>query len=467
MSGKYLHQMEGQFERHVMSKHQVIMLKQRPDFMSTQIDEALRVNPTGNYVRKTFETELSTMGVQNNVSNTGRNKFELLSWEGYISGTDLAAAGVDVPEDKINEDLRASLWFIGNIVIKVGLDPWSTLDTDGEMPMYHHFIFEEDESTLLGNGLPNIMRDSQMNLASAVRMMIDNGSIMRVFEMNTELLSLNQDTTSVVPDKIFYREDANPSTASIPAVRAIDLPMRIGELKSMVDMFQGFADQETFVGPATGGDMQRGPSEPFRTASGASMLRGEAALPFKDVVRNFDRFTESVIGALIVFNRNFNPNPELRGDFKPVARGATSLIAKEVLGIQLDNFATTLTEGERPYVKMRELARARARVRDLVVEDIIVTDAEADRIDEGIAARQQAESDMQNRLQEAQLRDVQGDTLKSLAQAGKHTAGSEAATAKILLDALEKGVPLDGILAAMAASSPAAPPAAAAPQPAG
>lgn len=457
MSAKYRHQMEGQFERHVMSKHQLIMLKKRPDFIASQIDEVLRVNSTGNYVRKTYESELSTLGVNNNVGSVGRNKFEILSWEGYSTGMELAAAGVDVPEDKMHEDLKSSIWFVGNLVIKAALDPWSTLETDGEMPMYHQFVFEEEESSILGTGLPNIMRDSQMNLAAAVRMMIDNGSVTRVFELNTALLSLNQDTTTIHPDKIFYREDSNPSTASIPALRPIELPSRIPEYRAMVDMFQGFADQETFVGPATGGDIQKGPSEPFRSAAGASMMRGEAALPFKDVVRNFDSFTESVIGSLITFNRNFNPNPEIQGDFKPIARGATSLIAKEVLGIQLDNFATTLTDGEKPYIKMRGLARARARVRDLNVEDIVVTDAQADKIDEATAAQQKAQQDAQQRLQDAELRDIQGSTLKALAQAGKHTSGAEATVAKVLMDALEKGVPLEGILATMAASSPSAP----------
>lgn len=450
MSAKYLHQMEGQFERHVMSKHQLVMLKQRPDFIASQIDEAMRLNPTGNYKCKTYETELRTMGVQSNVSDTGRNKFEALSWEGYVSGKDLAAAGADVPEDKLNEDVRANVWFMDNIVIKAELDPWSTLETDGEMPMYHQFVFEEDESTLLGNGLPNIMRDSQMNMCSAVRMAIDNGSIMRNIEVNTSLLTLHTDTTSINPDKIWYRDDDSPSTAGLPAIRVIDFPMHLAELQSMVSMFQGFSDQETFVNPATGGDMQKGPSEPFRTAAGASMIQGAAGLPFKDVVRNFDRFTESLIGAMIVFNRNFNIDPKLRGDFKPVARGATSLIAKEVLGIQLDNYATTLTEGERPYVKFLELARARARVRDLIVEDIVVDDATAKKIDENTAATQQAAQAMATKLQEAQIRQILGDTMKALSHADKNTASADAQTAKVILDALEKGLPLNDILKATA-----------------
>ncbi len=455
MSARYLHQMEGQFERHVMSKHHFMMLKQRPDYFPSQIDQIIQTNPNGNYVRKAFETELRTMGIQEQITDIERNKFEVMSWEGYVSGRDLAWAGVDVPEAKMDQDLRASVWFdLSGIVIKADLDPWSELETDGEMPVYHHFVFEEDESTIVGQGLPNIMRDSQMNMAASVRMMIDNGAIQRVFELNTSVLSPNQDTTSITPDKIFYREDESASTVQIPALKIIELPMHVNELKGMVDMFQGFADQETFVNPSTGGDMQRGPSEPFRTAAGASMIQGNAALPFKDVVRNFDRFTESVIGALIVFNKNFNPNPEISGDFKPLARGATSLIAKEVLGIQLDNFVNTLHEDEKPYVKFRELVRARARVRDLIVDDVVMNNSECDAVDAARGQQQQAEQAMIQKEREAAIRLQLAESLKAITQGSKNSSAADATVAKVILDAMEKGLPIESALRAIAATQP-------------
>lgn len=440
MSAKTLSQMDGQFQRIVMSKHQISLLKQREDFFPDQIDIAMQRFPTGNYFRRAFETELRANGVQVNVNETGRNKFEAIMWEGYVSGQELADCGLLVADDQLSQDLRAQVWMIGDIVIKAMLDPWSMLETDGDMKQFHHFIFEDDETFLLGNGLPNVMRDSQMGVCAATRMTLDNGSVQRVFEMNTGLLSPNQDLATINPDKIFYRDDENPATVQYPALRTIELPMKLQEMQGLVRMFQEFADQETFVNAATGGDMQKGPSEPFRTASGASMLRGDAALPFKDVVRNFDVFTESVIGAIINFNRNYNRDPALRGDFRPVARGATSLIAKEVLGTQLDNLAQTLTDGERKYVKMRNLVRERARVRDLQVEDIVMDDAACDAVDAAEQAQQQEQQTNMQKMVEVQIRQILSETLKNLSQASKNSAAAEATTANVLLDALEKGI---------------------------
>lgn len=444
LSAKTLAQMDGQFQRMVMSKHQVALLKQREDFFADQIDRALEKAPQGNYRRRQFETELKAMGVQSHVTEQSRGKFEVIVWEGHVSGRELTEAGVAVPEGKQHDDVRASVWLLDDTVIRAVLDPWSELETDGEQPMFHHFVFEEDESTLLGNGLPNVMRDSQMSVCAGVRMVLDNASFAcgQQREINTTLLSPGQDVTSSNPFQHYFRDDTG-ATAGIPAVRAIAADAHIAELQALVAMFREFADTETFVNAATGGDAQKGPSEPFRTATGASMLRGDAALPFKDVVRNFDSFTQSVIGALIAFNRNFNANPALQGDFQPVARGATSLIAKEVLGLQLDNLATTLTEEEKRYINMREFARARVRVRDLDAANIVVDDAEADRRDAQAAEQAQRQQALAEETARAEIRKILADALKAISQAGKNSATAEAATINALLAALEKGVSVE------------------------
>lgn len=440
MAAKERNQMDGQFERVVMNHHQVSMLKQRPDFMADQIEAFLKSWPQGNYVRKAYETELRAMGVAINVTQSERRKFEAIVWEGFVNGRELADCGVDVPDNKLNDDVRACVWIMDNYVIKAELDPWSTLDTDGEMPRYHTFIFEDDETFLLGNSLPQIVRDSQLGLCAATRMALDNGAVQRIFEVNTALMRLDQDITAINPDMILYRDDDNPATAQYPAIRPIEIPVHLDSLAMLAKMFENFADQETFVGAATGGDMQKGPSEPFRTATGASMLRGDAALPFKDVVRNFDIFTESVISSLLVFNRNFNPNTGIRGDFKAVARGATSLIAKEVRGIQLDNLAQTLTDEEKKYVDFRELVRERVRVRDLQAEAIIFDDDRCDQIDQQTQQDQQQQQGQQQQMLQAQIREMLAAALKDLSQAGKNTAAAEATTANVILDALEKGL---------------------------
>jgi hypothetical protein len=221
-------------------------------------------------------------------------------------------------------------------------------------------------------------------------------------------------------------------------VRNIPLDGHIDELLKVNEMFRNFADQETFVNPMTGGDMQKGPSEPFRTAAGASMIRGEAALPFKDVVRNYDVFTESFIGSIVLFNKHFNSKPSIKGDFQPVARGSTSLVAKEVRGMGYDQLATTLRPQEEMYVDWYKLLRERLSVRDMD-PSILVTEDEAQRREQAAAEQAAAQAEQTATMVRAEVRKTLADAVKALTQADKNTSAADAQVYTAVLAGLEKG----------------------------
>ena len=424
MTAKVFSQMDGQFQRHVFSRHQLRKLADREDFMGEAIKEYLNRNQSGNYKRRTYETELKSMGVALNTGDTEGRKYEAIQWFGYVYGQDLLNAGVDVPEDMMHEDVEADIWMIDNEIIKADINPWVELDTGYKVNMYHQFVFEEDETSITGNALPNIMRDSQMAIVAASMMMMDNASVVcgPNIELNTDLLRLDQDLKSVTPHKIWYREGLG-ADAAMPAVREIQINSHIPELLQIIDKFMSFADQETFVNAANGGDMSKGPSEPFRTATGASMLKGDAALPFKDVVRNFDLFTESVITSLVAFNQQLNPKESIRGDFQVQAKGSTSLIAKEIRGIQLDSYVQTLQPDEKAYVDMYELAKERAAVRDLP-STIIVGDKEAKKIQQSQSEKAQKAEAQNDETIRAEIRKTLADALKGVSQANKNQAAA-------------------------------------------
>ena len=441
MSARYWHQMDGQFHRMVISKSQLREFADKPEFFDDVIQEVLRNVPRGNYKEKTYETELRVIGVQSNVNPHTGNKFEVIIWDGFVNREYIQAAGIELPQGLDDDLVEASVWMIGSEVIRCDLSPWVELEPDQRVQMYHHFIFEEDDSSLLGNGLPNIIRDSQMSISASTRMLLDNASVVcgPNVEVNMDLLEPGQDFKSIQPYKVWLRNGTGQE-AGYPAVKNVDINSHISELSEVVKMFMGFADAETFINPATGGDMQQGPSEPFRTAAGASMLHGLAALPFKDVVRNFDTFTMSVMNSVVLFNKHFNTNPELRGDYLPVARGSSSLIAKEVRGMAYDNLANTLQQEERPYVKWHQLLKQRMSVRDMDVDAVIVTDIEAKQIQADQAQKQAEQAADMKELMKAEVRKLLADATKSLTQSDKNTAASEVATFNTILEGLEKGV---------------------------
>lgn len=447
LAAKTLSQMDGYFRRYVMSRAQVRKLMDRPGFFADQIREYLSRYQNGNYKPQQFETELRTMGIKVNVNEqkSDGTKYEIIVWNGPVSGSLLKMAGVEIEDGSEADDIDAEVWMIDGNVIRADMNPWRALGVD--VKTLHTFIFDEDDTAPIGNGLPNVIRDSQMSICAASRMLLDNASVVcgPNLELNTDLLRPDQDLTSTSAYKIWYREGTGPD-ATQPAVRNVQIDSHLQELLQIIELFMKFADAETFVGPATGGDMERGrmPSEPMRTAAGASMLRGDAALPFKDIIRNFDSFTQSIIQSLVHFNRLFNPDLAPAGDYNVIARGATSLIAKEVRGMQIDQLMQTmpmLANSVATNTDERKFAEAVYKVRDL--GNLLVAPDEAERRKASEAQAQQAQTAMAQQQVDAQVRKLLSDSMKNIAQAKKNDANADATKTKAALDILEAGLSPD------------------------
>lgn len=441
MSAKTLYGMDGYFTRVVMSRSQVRKLADRPDFFADVIRKYLSRTPVGNYKAQPFETELRAMGVKVNVNEqkAETSKYEVIVWNGPVSGHYLTMAGVEIPEEQMGDEIEAEVWMLDGNVIKADMNPWRKIGAD--VRTIHVFLFDEDDTAPVGNGLPNVVRDSQMSISAATRMLLDNASVVcgPNLELNTDILRPDQDLTSTSAYKIWYREGLG-NEASVPAVRNIAIDSHLEELLKTIDLFMKFADIETFVGPATGGDMEKGKfaSEPLRTATGASMLRGDAALPFKDIIRNFDIFTQSIIYSLVQFNRKFNPDKAPEGDYNVIARGATSLIAKEIRGMQLDMMAQSLSNMELDHIDERKFVEARFAVRDL--GNLLVSPDEAKRRQQQRSQSHQDQAEQQKETAQAQVRKLLSDSYKNIAQGQKNAANADAAAVKAMLDVLEKGL---------------------------
>lgn len=430
MSAKEFNQMDGAFFRHIMSRNQVSELAKRPDFDGDAIRAWLANNKVGNYKELEWERELRVKADRNNLTDLEGRKYEIWEWWGFASGHDLRAAGVSIPDSDLSLEIESTLWGIGKTLIKTKLNPY-----DSKIRPFHLFVYEEDDINLTGNGLPQVMRDSALAIGEASRMMLDNASIVcgDMVEVNVDLLMPGQNL-DVFARKAWLREGTG-ATAGIPAVRPIALNSHIPELSEIIQLFMGFADTETALPPSSLGDPSKGGSEALRTTGGMSMLMGAAALPIRDTVRNFDKYTTSVIGSLYNWNMEFNSNESIKGDYQVIARGSTSLIAKEVRAASLDQFRMTLDEDERVHVNTRKLLVERMKTRDIPLD---VLD-DQDVVDKRIAAntqRQQEAADQETAMSNAEIKKLIAAAFKDIAQANAAQTGANVDT----FNAIVKGV---------------------------
>lgn len=439
MTAKTFTNMDGYYIRKVLSRSQVKDLCKREDFFKEAIEDYLNMFPNGNWRPEWYESELRAMGVKANVNDVKpeSTKYQVIIYHGPVTGNFLQLAGCDIPGDKLNEEIDSEVWMLDGIVIKAEMNAWRELGVD--MPMIHTFCYDEDDTSPVGFGVPVAIRDSQMGFSAAIRMMMDNASVVcgPNIEVNMDLMRPDQDLTAISAYKVWYRE-GDDITAQWPAVRNVAINAYITELLQIAEFFMRMADIETFVGPATGGDMSKMPGEPFRSASGAQQLRGDAALPFKDMVRAFDSFTQSVVQAMVNFNRKFNEKMAPDASYNVVALGASSLMEKEIKGQMADDLTKTMTPDEKLYFDMRKLATIRASTRDM--DEILLGDEEVSRREAQQSQTASQQQDQQNKLFEANLRKILSDVFKNIAGAQKSTAQADAASVDSAVLVLEQGI---------------------------
>lgn len=418
LTAKTRDQMDGAFERHIYNRHELRKLADRPDFFDTPILAYIKDHPEGNFKEKSYEGELR--GEKNStdaaINREGR-KYEVVEWWGFVTGDELKKLGVDIKNADITSDLSANIWTLDDVVIKATLAP-----LPADVKMYHMFVYEEDDTTLLGNGMPDVIRESQLAVCAASRMVLDNGSVVcgPMFEVNTEVLDANT-TTQIHAFKVFGREGTGQD-AGIPAVKEIPVNSHIAELASIIEIFKGFADTESLLPPQLQGDMTAQGKEPFRTQGNTSQLMGAAALPIRDVVRNFDQFTESVIGSLYHWNLIFNKDKGIRGDFQVQAEGSTSLIAKEVRSQALSNVSATMTEEDKDWANGKEFFRQKLLAMDLPVDTLILSQEEYDAKMKARAEREAQALEMQKAGEDAKNKKLLSGALLDVAKASSEEA---------------------------------------------
>ena len=432
LTAKTLDAQDGEFELHVMTRAQVQGLADRPDFLKDVIDHWLHEHKNGNHKVRHWEAAMNAEPKSDRAStpSVDERKYDVMRYFGAVTGHEIKAAGIEVKDSDLGRTFTGDVWAIGDTIIKCMIAPLS------DAKQYHQFVFEEDDLSLLGNGQCDTLRDSQISICEATRMALDEASFGgENMEINTDLLTPGQDY-SMRSYKIWKREGEG-NEANLPAVRPIQRRTRLAELQSLVAMFTDFADKESGLPPPSLGDVTAGGSEALRTQKNASMFLGAAALPIRDTVRNYDNFTVSVVGSLVQWNNKYDPNPDCTGDPVVIARGSTSLIAKEVLSTSLDALRATLTEDELPHIKPRELLKMRMQARDIPIDNLMEPE---DVAEQNIAAQQAAAQEAataQAELIDAQVKEYFTRAAKNLAQASQAEASIPHDVMKLLLDAFK------------------------------
>jgi hypothetical protein len=402
---------EGLFEEVSFNRHDFAQLAKRSDFRSEVIKEYLKQHRDGNYVTKNYESELHAITDSTNLIDRNKRRYQVYRWFGFVSAHDLVDAGIEVPEEQLDEDVLADVWIIDNVVIKAEVATFGTRPSD----CYHAYIPAEDEDAgLTGTGLPEDIRDSQMSICASTRACMDNMAATAgpIFIVNKDLMPSGRSNIGAVHAFQTIEREGVGVDAQADAIEALFVPSHVSEILSIVEMNRKQLEIESKIPSWTMGNIQTPLGEAFRTSGNMSQMTGGANMVMKDDVRAFDRWTDGVIGSMLRWNMEFNPRDDIKGDFQARAKGNLSLVAKEVRGAALDQFMQTLTPEDRAMFDMYGINIDRLKSRDLPVDRMLPKD-EALRAVQAMQAAQQQAQQIEQGLTQAKTGDLQAKAAKT------------------------------------------------------
>jgi len=263
----------------------------------------------------------STMGVQQNPSEL----IDALQFWGSIHGQLLLDWGMseeEIPDPLL--DYAVEVWTIGSWVIKAVLNS----DPMGRKP-YYKASYEEVPGAFWGNSICDLARDTQDICNAAARSLVNNLSIASGPQVvyNIDRLPQGENLTQMFPWKI-WQVTSDPLAGSAPPMQFFQPESLAQELMAVYDKFSVLADEYTGIPRYMTGDSATGGAG--RTASGMSMLMGNAGKSIKQVVSNIDKnVTQPLIDRLFFYNMKYSDDPDLKGDVNIRAHGAEAIMLKE------------------------------------------------------------------------------------------------------------------------------------------
>lgn len=250
-----------------------------------------------------------------------------------VPGKDLLEWGMteeEIPDAAMS--YPCEVWLIGNTVIRAVLN----YDPLGRKP-YYVTSYESIPGSVAGKGVADLCRDTQAMCNSAARALANNMGISSGPQVgvNVSRLPPGEDITEMYPWKIWQFQSSEFNDGSQP-LQFFQPGSNANELMAVFDKFSARADEDTMIPRYMTGENTPGAG---RTSSGLSMLISNAGKGIKQVITNIDHnVIVPAIERLYQDNLRYSKDPDLIGDVKCVARGASSLVVKEAEAIRRNEF---------------------------------------------------------------------------------------------------------------------------------
>jgi hypothetical protein len=257
------------------------------------------------------------------IGATHTDLIDALQYWGSVSGKMLREWGMeDVPDDSKEYEVEA--WLIGTNVIKAVINP----DPLSRRP-YYADGYSRIPGAFWHNSLYDLIQDCQSMCNASARALANNLGISSgpQVSLNIDRLPTGEEITEMYPWKVWQFVNDPMGSNSAP-ISFFQPTSNANELMGVYEKFSLMADEYSGIPRYMTGT--EGTPGAGRTASGLSMMVGNASKVIKSLVSSIDiNVTSKVLRRLFDWKMQYDPEVEFKGDLNIVPRGALSLQVKE------------------------------------------------------------------------------------------------------------------------------------------
>lgn len=316
----------GVFIRERLSKQQLYECADMKSYIQANVLKVLEDVTTRRQAldwtsRKPDDTEKQLFGWED------RGTLEVLRHYGRVAGKELKKVGVGGVQDE--QQYEACISVVGDTVIQAYVLPNPGVHI---RPVYVS-SFEKVGKKIPGVSICQKVRDVERCYLQALRFLMVNAGFAAgpVGEVDFSRISkyLEPEDVGKLQALTMYPVDSSMLASNNPAYQIYNIPVNMGVFVTLQQFFMDLADRITQIPASIHGEpVGTGANRTFR---GMAMLYGNALKPIQAAVGNMDKDVFSKAGeSMYYYNMKFSDDPDIKGDAKVVARGATGLLAKEI-----------------------------------------------------------------------------------------------------------------------------------------
>ncbi len=262
----------------------------------------------------------------------GDDLIDALQYWGSVSGKMLREWGMtDITDDA--KEYPVECWLIGEYVIKAVINP----DPLARRP-YYMDGYSRVPGAFWHNSQYMTIKDCVTMCNAAARALANNLGISSgpQVSVNVDRIATGEDVSEMYPWKI-WQFTQDPMGSSAAPISFFQPGSNASELMGVYDKFSLMADEYSGIPRYMTGT--EGTPGAGRTASGLSMMVGNASKVIKSLVTSIDQnVTSPVLGRLFDWKMQYDPEFNYSGDLQITARGALSLQVKEAANQARLNF---------------------------------------------------------------------------------------------------------------------------------